>query len=90
MFKLNKHCFIHVVIGISIYGVVALCFAHILDTNYCNMLTSQIDFVEVWRQKIGQVPYVLGVYLFGIVLCCLVSLVKLWCQKLFNKRGIVK
>ena len=84
MFKLNKYCFAHVVIGISLYGVVALSFAYILNTNYCNLLVSIIDFVEEWRQNIGHVPYVIGVYLFGVGLECLVC----WAKLLFQRIAI--
>ena len=85
MFKLNKSCFMHIVIGISLYGVVALSFAYILDANYCNLLVSDIDFVEKWRQNIGQVPYVIGVYLFGVGLECLVCGAKLLFQRIAIK-----
>lgn len=86
MFKLNKNCFIHVVIGISMYGAAALFFAYRLNTNYCNLLTSQIDFVEGWRQSLGQIPYTIGVYLFGIAIGCLVCCIKLFIQKSTRKQ----
>ena len=65
-------------------SVVALSFAYILNTNYCNLLVSIIDFVEEWRQNIGQVPYVIGVYLFGVGLECLVC----WAKLLFQRIAI--
>lgn len=86
MFKLDKTCFKHVITGITIYGIVAISFAYALDTNYCNLLVSQIDFVEKWRLQCGQVLYTIGVYTFGVVLGCVACAVKLLIQKRLNKK----
>lgn len=53
----QKKDWICVLIVMGIYYVVGMSMAHILDTNYCNFLTSNIPFMESLRLKAGQTVY---------------------------------
>ena len=64
-----KHT-LYVFIGLTIYFIVGVSFAFILNTNYCNFLYSVIDIVESLRLHFGQVLYLIGMYIFGIILSC--------------------
>lgn len=64
-----KHT-LYVLIGLTIYFIVGVSFAFILNTNYCNFLYSVIDIVESLRLHFGQVLYLIGMYIFGIILSC--------------------
>lgn len=65
--KLDKFSFLYVAIGITAYAAVALPVAHIFSTNYCNMLESNISFMESFRIEHGQILYTILLYLVGVV-----------------------
>jgi len=52
--------------AIAIYGIIGITFSYLLNSNYCNFLRSCLSFLEEWRLKVGQVPYVLVIY-FAII-----------------------
>lgn len=86
MFKVSKKSFIHVLIGFTVYGLIAIPMAHILDTNYCNILTSNIGFMEALRLSVGQIIYTIVMFLFAISASFVLLLVKLGITKLNNKK----
>ena len=66
-YNFDKYSFLHVVIGISVYAIIALTVAYSTNTNYCNILTSNIQFMENIRTCFGQVAYTLILYLIGLL-----------------------
>lgn len=85
-FKLTKKSLFHVVVGFVIYSVVAVSFAHILNTNFCNILESNIAFMEDFRLKAGQIIYTIVMFLFGISASVAVCLINLGVYKLLERR----
>ena len=81
MFKVSKKSFIHILIGFTIYGAIAIPLAHVLDTNYCNILTSNIGFMEVLRVRAGQIMYTIVMFLFAISASFVLVLIKLLISK---------
>ena len=57
VYNINKWSFLHVVIGFTAYAAIAVTMAHALGVNYCNLLTSNIPFMESLRQSVGQILY---------------------------------
>jgi len=82
MFKISKKSFIHVLIGFSIYALLAVPLAHVLNTNYCNILTSNIPFMESLRLKVGQIIYTIVMFLFAISASFMLILIKLGIAKI--------
>lgn len=58
--------FLYVFIGITVYAVVAIPLAHILNVNFCSLLTNVVPFLEAIRLQVGQVFYTIFMYLCGI------------------------
>ena len=85
MFKVTKKSFIYVLIGFTIYGAVAVPLAHILNVNFCNLLTSNIPFMENLRLAVGQIIYTTVMFLFAISASCVLLLIKLGIEKLNSK-----
>lgn len=86
MFKVSKKSFVHVLIGFSAYALIAIPLAHVLDTNYCNILTSNIGFMENLRLNAGQIIYTIVMFLFAISASFVLILIKLGITKLRNKK----
>ena len=86
MFKLTKKSFIYVLIGFSLYALFGVTFAHLLQTNYCNLLVSNIGFMETLRVNVGQVLYTIIMYLLGTGLGMLACLGMLGIQKLKERK----
>ena len=66
VYNINRRSFVHVLIGFTIYGVVAVSLAHALNVNFCNLLTSNIPFMESLRQSVGQILYTIIMWLIAI------------------------
>ena len=64
---MTKHFYIHVIIGLTCYLIVAVPTAHLLEVNFCNILTSNIPLMENIRVQFGQVIYTIVLYLVGII-----------------------
>ncbi len=67
LYKPSKRDYIYVIVWITSYALVAIPLAHILDTNFCNLLTSNIPFMETLRLNAGQFVYTMVMVLFGLV-----------------------
>ena len=77
----SKKDFLYVFVGISVYAVVAISMAHILNVNFCNILRSNISFMEALRQSRGQVVYTLVMIITGLVGGEVIVLVPNLCRK---------
>ena len=66
VYNIDKWSLLHVVIGISVYALIAVPAAHLTGTNYCNLLTSNIPFMESLRQSAGQIVYTIVMWLIGV------------------------
>ena len=86
MFKMKKQELVYVLIGIVVYGLIAVPIAHIIDTNFCNILTSNIGFMETLRVNAGQIVYTIIMFIFGIVAGLGLCLINIGINKLINKR----
>ena len=53
-------------IGITLYALIAVPLAHILNVNFCSLLTNVIPFMEELRLATGQVVYTIVMYLVGV------------------------
>ena len=62
----SKYDFLHVFIGITLYALIAVPLAHILNVNFCSLLTNVIPFMEELRLATGQVVYTTVMYLVGV------------------------
>ena len=80
-----KHA-LYVWIGLTAYFAVAVSMSFILNENYCNILTCSIDFIENWRLTFGHIPYLIGMYAFGITLGCAGMLLISWIYKIILKK----
>ena len=67
LYRPSKKDFLYVAIGISGYAIIMIPLAHILNVNFCNILTSNIAFMEALRLNIGQVGYTVVMILIGII-----------------------
>ncbi len=56
-YKPQKKDFLKLLMVMGIYFIIAMPIAHFLNTNYCNFLSSNIDFIEVIRVNAGQFVY---------------------------------
>ncbi len=63
----SKSDFLYAFLGITGYAVIAIPMAHMLDTNFCNILSNNIAFIEEIRLQVGQVAYTTLFYLTGVV-----------------------
>lgn len=86
MFNVSKKSFIHILIGFTIYALVAIPLAHLLDTNYCNILTSNIGFMENLRLSVGQIIYTIVMFLFAISASFVLILIKLGINKIKRRK----
>lgn len=66
VYNINKWSYLYVVLGISLYAVVAIPAAHATGVSFCNLLDSNIDFMENFRQNFGQVIYTIAMWLIGV------------------------
>ncbi|MBQ8468457.1 MAG: YwaF family protein [Clostridia bacterium] len=66
MYNIDKWSFLHVIIGISVYAAIAIPLSYAVNVNFCNLLESNIPFMENFRQSAGQVVYLICMWLIGI------------------------
>ena len=66
-YKFKKDNYKHVIIGFSLYAIIMVPLAHILDTNFCDILHTSIPFLESFRLFAGQILYTVSFYLFSIL-----------------------
>lgn len=65
-YKITYKDFAYVAIGITIYGTIAVPVAHLTNTNWCNLIKSNITMLENFRLQFGDIPYTFLLYLGGI------------------------
>lgn len=90
LFKLSKFSFIHALVGFSVYALIAVPTAHIIDVNFCNILTSNIGFMEDFRLHVGQILYTIVMFLFAICSSFVLVLINLSIKKLKRKHLLYK
>lgn len=88
LFKPDKFCYLYAIIGLSIYALVAIPAANILDINFCNLLHSNIPFMESLRGMAGQVIYLIVMYAFAVGVSCITLCFTRLISKI--KRGVQK
>lgn len=66
-YKFKKENFIHVLIGFSLYAIISVPMAHVLNTNFCNILEGNVPIIESFRLFVGQIWYTVALYTFSIV-----------------------
>lgn len=66
LYQPSKLDFLFAFLGVTLYAVFAIPVAHVLDVNFCSILTSVIPFMEELRLTAGQVFYTIILYLFGV------------------------
>ena len=86
MFKVLKNELIYVVIGLVAYAIIAVPIAHLINTNFCNILTSNIGIMETLRVNAGQVVYTIVLFMFGIGAGISLCLINIGINKLIDKR----
>lgn len=63
-YKSTRKDYLYVMLVMASYCVLGITLSHILDTNYCNFLTSNIILMEKIRVSIGQVGYSIIMFIF--------------------------
>ncbi len=86
IYKPKKIDFLYATLGIAIYGIVAIPMAHILDVNFCNLLSSNIPFMEALRLSTGQVFYTFVMLVVGIGGVNIVVLIANIIQYIINRQ----
>lgn len=86
IYKPKKIDYFYATLGISIYAIVAIPMAHILNVNFCNLLSSNIPFMETLRLNLGQVFYTFTMIIVGIGGVNIVVLIANTIQYIINKR----
>ena len=66
-YKFKKENFIHVLIGFSLYAIISVPMAYVLNTNFCNILEGNVPIIESFRLFVGQIWYTIALYTFSIV-----------------------
>lgn len=66
LYKPKKVDFLYATLGILLYGAIAVPVAHALDTNFCNLLHSNIPFMETLRINTSQAFYTFIMFVVGI------------------------
>ena len=79
----SKKDFIFVPIGILGYALIAIPLAYILNVNFCNILESNIPFMETLRVNAGQVAYTILLILVGVIGG---ELIVLFSNLIYNKK----
>ncbi|MBR1984699.1 MAG: hypothetical protein IKA31_03075, partial [Clostridia bacterium] len=78
---------ISVIICYSIYFVIAVTVGNLTQTNYCNLLYSNIPFMQSLLDSLGYIPYLICMYIIGISVPTLLLLIKTFINKRINKNG---
>ena len=81
--KIDKKSYLYVLIAITVYAAVAIPLANLTNTNYCNLLHTDIAILEKLRINFGQVIYLLTLYLIGVLGGCLICKV----YSLFHRKN---
>lgn len=68
-FKPQKNHVLWIFVLYSSYAVLATTFAHLLQVNFTNLLTSNISFMQLVLDKFGIVAYTIIMYFFGLFGC---------------------
>lgn len=79
-----KKDLLSVIICYSTYFVVAVTLGNLTQTNYCNLLYSNITFMQSLLDAIGYIPYLIIMYVFGIGVPSLLLLIKNFLHKRIN------
>jgi len=66
-YKFKKENYIHVFIGFTVYAIIMVPLAHILDTNFCDILHTSVPLLESFRLFAGQIIYTILFYVFAIL-----------------------
>lgn len=86
-----KHLYYWLISITTYFGIAVLC-AHLLNTNYMNILTSNVDFMEAMRLSIGQVGYtiILGLMTIGVgaIIILVASLITKKLQEKHTKQEV--
>ncbi len=94
LLNLYKESLIHVLIGLMLYAIIAVPVAHLTGANYCNILVSNIGFMESLRQNAGQIIYTAILFMIGLMggmLACFVNfMLNLSSYKLKRKKCLKK
>lgn len=82
-----KRDIITVVVCYLSYFVVAVTMANLLNTNYCNLLYSNIPFMQAFLEWAGYIPYLMLMVTAGLgVPMVLILLVNFICKKWQQKK----
>lgn len=85
-YNFDKKCYLHVLIGFTLYAVIMIPCAYLMDTNFCNILESNIPFMESLRLQVGQVAYTIIMYLISIIGGVAIVSIPLLINKLFKSK----
>lgn len=86
VYKYNKRNYLYTVIGFVLYAVIAIPAAHALQVNFCNILVSNIPFMETFRLNVGQLLYTIVLFMFGISSGLVVVLLQFLLSKLKRRK----
>lgn len=75
MYQPQKRSCKHIVIALSIYFVIGVACANLLQTNFANLIDSNIPFMKSLMQNTSYPLYLLAMYAFGILAPCLINII---------------
>ena len=89
-YEYKKENFTYVLWGFSVYASVGILLSQILKVNFCNLLESNIPFMETLRVNAGQLVYLVVMYVFALACGCLIILVQKILKKIKDKKEAKK
>lgn len=87
LYQPTKMSLLHPIIGICGYAAIAIPMAYALNVNFCNILTSNIPFMETFRVACGQVAYLALMIIFACGVGCLAVYVMLLINKKIKRKN---
>ena len=66
VYKPKLSDFLWASVAFSLYAILAITMAHVLQVNFTNLLESNIPFMEAFRVRFGQILYTILMYILGV------------------------
>ncbi len=86
MFKPKLKHALGIFVLYTIYAILAIIFANVLDVNFTNLLQSNIGFMQLFLDNYGKILYTIVMYLFGLFGLEAGLLISVFVSKFKNKK----
>ncbi len=81
-YKPKKTDYIFIIITLSVYMLIAASMSHLINVNFCNMLHSNIPFMQSLLDNAGYGVYYIVMLAFGLSISILIWLLLIFIRKL--------